>query len=303
MFFVQTLLPIFATTVLPVFLVAGGGYLLASFFKLDSRSIGRMIFYLATPSLVFRSLYQLEIDPAALQTFAAISAAVTITAGITGWLVSAGQDRPRRAAIVLAGAISNNGNMGIPLSYFAFGAPGLALGSVYYVVSSVMSNTVGVVIASAGKAKVTDALLNGLRVPMLYTASAGLLLNATHIELPVGLFRAVDLLADATIPGMLILLGIQLRSTSLAQDRLLIAKGVSVRLLLAPVLAWLLCWWLGISGVERNVLILQAAMPTAVMSALLAGEYDAAPTLVATIVFVSTLLSMLSTPVVLWLLQ
>ena len=72
---------------------------------------------------------------------------------------------------------------------------------------------------------------------MLYAASAGLILNSTGVELPIGLFRAIDLLADATIPGMLILLGIQLRSTSFAQDRLLIAKGAVVRILLAPILA------------------------------------------------------------------
>ena len=52
MFAVQTLAPIFVGIVLPVFLVAAAGYLLASNLTIDSRSVGRLLFYLATPALV-----------------------------------------------------------------------------------------------------------------------------------------------------------------------------------------------------------------------------------------------------------
>jgi predicted permease len=58
---------------------------------------------------------------------------------------------------------------------------------------------------------------------------------------------------------------------------------------------------LGIQGVERNVLILQAAMPTAVITSVLATEFDAAPQLVATVIFVSTAASMVTLSLVLWL--
>lgn len=297
----QTLLPIFLQTLLPVFLVAATGYGLASRLEIDSRSIGRLLFYLATPSLVFRTLYRSQLDFAVLQQVALVAVSVGLLSGTLGWLVSRGQNRQRRAALILTSAVSNNGNMGIPISFFAFGEIGLALGSIYYVVTSFLSNTLGVVIASSGQTTVATALRQSLRVPVLYAAIAGLLLNLLQSELPQSLFRAIDLLADAAIPGMLILLGIQLRKAPLTRIPAVILHSSAVRLLIGPILAGLLCWFLSIDGVERNVLILQAGMPTAVMAAVLSTEYDTEPELVATVILVSTLVSMVTLSILLWL--
>ncbi|MCB0056236.1 MAG: AEC family transporter [Caldilineaceae bacterium] len=301
MFIVQTLLPIFAQTVLPVILVAAAGYGLASAFTIDSKSLGRILFFLATPSLVFRSLYRSELDLTVLQQLAIVTVAVILSSGLMGWLVSIGEDRQRRAAFILTSAISNNGNMGIPISFFAFGEMGLALGSIYYVFTSFMSNTLGVVVASAGQTPVIAALAQSIRVPVLYSATLGLVLNLMQVELPQPLFRAIDLLADAAIPGMLILLGIQLHKAPLTRVPWVVLRSTAVRLLIGPLLAWLLCLGLAIGGVERNVLILQAGMPTAVMAAVLSTEYDTEPELVATVILVSTLISMASLSILLWL--
>ena len=303
MFLLETILPVFTRTILPVFLVAAGGMLLARAMPLDSRTLGRILFYLATPSLVFRSLYQMEIDFDALRQLATVAVSVILVTGALGWLTAFDQERRRRAAITLTSAVSNNGNMGIPISYFALGDAGLALGSIYYVINSFMSNTVGVVVASAGRTSLRLALGRSLRVPVLYAAILGLALNRTQLELPVGLFRAIDLLAGAAIPGMLILLGIQLYHAPLRSRQNVIFRSAAIRLVASPIAAWLICMLLGVTGIERNVIILQAAMPTAVMTAVLATEYDTAPRLVATVIFVTTLASMVTLSVVLWFLQ
>jgi malate permease and related proteins len=286
--FLNTLLPIFLQTVLPVFLVAGAGFLLATFITLDGRSIGRLLFYLATPALVFRSLYQTQLDYTVLGHLTLVAVSAAVLAGLLGWLVGAGQERKLRAAIVLTSAVSNNGDTG------------MALATVYYVISSFLSNTFGSVVASAGERSLAGALKESLRVPVLYAATAGLLCNALHWELPQTLFRSVDLLANAAIPGMLVLLGVQLRGAPLWQSPSVIFRSVAVRLFAAPGVAWLLCLLWGITGVERGVLILQAAMPTAVMTAVIATEFDTAPQFVAAVIFFSTALSMVTLSIVLW---
>jgi hypothetical protein len=295
----ERLLPIFAQTVLPVFLVALAGLVVARFVDVDGRSLGRILFYLFTPSLVFRSLYQLTIDAGALERMALISAAITLCAGALGWLVSRREDRQRRTAIALTSAISNNGNMGMPICFFAFGAPGLALASVYYVVSSFLTNTVGVVVASAGRAPLGQALLSALRVPVLYAAALGLFLNRLNLVMPEGVFKAIDLMAGAAIPGMLVLLGIQLRSAPIFQRQAIIARSTAIRLLAAPVIAWGITALLAVGGLEQDVLIVQAAMPTAVITSVLATEYDVAPRLVATVIFTSTAFSLITLSVIL----
>ena len=132
-----------------------------------------------------------------------------------------------------------------------------------------------------------------------YYVVLGLLFNQWGVTVPSPIFRAVDLMADAAVPGMLVLLGVQLHAAPLNEGQTVIWRSAALRLVLAPLLAWGLCLILGIDGVERSVLILQAAMPTAVMSAVLATEFDAAPQLVAAVIFVTTLLSMGTLSVVL----
>jgi predicted permease len=121
-----------------------------------------------------------------------------------------------------------------------------------------------------------------------------MLVNGMGWALPVGLFRPIDLLADLAIPGMLVLLGIQLSSAPLVARQAVLARVVALRLLGTPLLAFLLCWVMGFTGMERNVILLQSAMPTAVITTVLATEYDAAPRFVATVIFFTTLVSMVT---------
>ena len=142
----ESLLAIFASTLLPVFLVALAGYILSSFVELDGRTLGRFLFFLATPSLVFRSLYLMTIDLVALQHVAVVTVGVlTVGVILSFWCLLVRIAR-RRAGLILAGAIGNNGNMGIPICFFAFGEAGVALATIYYAITSFLSNTVGVVI-------------------------------------------------------------------------------------------------------------------------------------------------------------
>jgi predicted permease len=293
------LLPIFGQTVLPVFLVAAVGWILARSFTLDGRTLGRVLFYAASPALVFRSLYEMELTGSALRDLLVVSALIMVLTAALGWLAGWGMPRPERAAVTLTSGISNNGNMGIPINLFAFGEAAVSLASVYYVVSAVLTNTLGSVIASAGKAPIREAFGQVARLPVLYAAILGLVMNQWRLPLYTGIFRAVDLLAGAAIPMMLVLLGIQLRNTSILQRRQGVLRASAIRLLAGPLIAVALAAALGITGLERNVLIMQGAMPTAVVTSVLATEFDTAPHLVAAVIVTSTLLSMLTLSVIL----
>jgi predicted permease len=119
---------------------------------------------------------------------------------------------------------------------------------------------------------------------------------------PVPLARATELLGGAAIPGMLVLLGLQLRT---AQWRaylpsLTLANGM--RLLVGPLVAIALAPLFGLAGPARQALILEAAMPIAVSNTLLATTYDTEPSFVSAAVFISTVLSPLTlTPLLAYL--
>ena len=301
--FFAELVPVFLNTLLPVFLVAGAGFLLAGRFHIDARSTGRILFYLCTPSLVFRSLYQMEGALEQLQHLAVITVSVTLAAILLGWLAGWGQERQMRAAITLTSGISNNGNMGMPIALFAFGQAGLGIASVYFVVSSMMSNTLGVFIGSAGRLHFWAALRQSFSAPVPYAAVAGLLCNYYQLQVPTPIFESVNLLANAAVPIMLVVLGVQLHAVPRGEQLPLIARPVLIRLVVAPLLSLGLCILLGVTGLTLDVFILQAAVPTAVMTSVLATEFEAALRFVAAVVFYCTVASMVTLSVVLTLLR
>jgi predicted permease len=130
------------------------------------------------------------------------------------------------------------------------------------------------------------------RVPWIYVFAAALLLRTLDAQVPTGVFNAVDLLASSAIPLQLLLLGIQL---SRIPVRRLAGEAVCLagwKLVIPPLLAWGLTALLGVSGLLRSVLILEASMPTAITAMILSMHYRREPDLVATVVFLTTAFSL-----------
>jgi len=106
-------------------------------------------------------------------------------------------------------------------------------------------------------------------------------------------------MADATIPIMLVVLGAQLSHASVRGriQPILLASGL--RLLLGPLIAVGLVALLGISGLTRQVAIVQSAMPTAVVTGVLASEFGADAEFVTATILVSTITSVATLSVLL----
>ena len=115
--------------------------------------------------------------------------------------------------------------------------------------------------------------------------------------------KAVHLLGQAAVPVFLIVLGIQLAQTLQNGPRALHLPALAIvtvgRLALAPALTLLFCWGLGLGGLAGKVSVLQSAMPTAVMTTVLATEFETDSPFATLAVLVTTLASLLT--VTLWL--
>ncbi len=116
-------------------------------------------------------------------------------------------------------------------------------------------------------------------------------------------FRGLDVLGRAAVPVMLLLLGIQLSRNSLGKDIKSVSAATILRLGLAPLVSLLLASVLGLSGNTRRACVLEASMPTAVTSVILALEFDVLPEFVTGVIFLSTMLSPLSLTLLIALLR
>ncbi|MDT8441513.1 MAG: AEC family transporter [Desulfuromonadales bacterium] len=296
---------LFINIILPVFLIIFSGYLLERKFTLDFRTLTNASLYLFSPALVFAALMkqQIRVDLATdiflfmvLYTLTLLAIAVG-----TGRLLRMTADR--RAALSLSTVMMNVGNFGLPLSWFAFGAAGLEVSVLTFVLFNIPLSTLAIVLAQGGGAPLRDAVGNALRIPIFHALVLALLLKALAIVPPEFVLRPVELLGQAAIPLMLVLLGMQLARTRLVAHPGFLALSSGMRLLLAPAVAWMLTALLGIDGITRAVLILQTSTPAAVLPLLYALRFGTRPDLVAGAIFITTLLSALSLTGLLYLLQ
>jgi hypothetical protein len=189
---------------------------------------------------------------------------------------------------------SNGGNYGLPVVLFAFGNEALAQATVYFVVSAMLTYTVGVFLAAAGRRSISRAILGVAKIPAIYGVAAAMVVITTGISVPLVVMRPIQLLADAAIPVMILVLGMQLERATIPERPVAVAAAVALSLVAAPILALGLTWLLGISGPARQAGVVLASMPTAVITTILALEFDVAPAFVTSVVFITTLASPLT---------
>jgi predicted permease len=219
---------------------------------------------------------------------------------VSGWLKL---DQLTRSAFISSMVFINVGNYGIPLANFAFGPAGMERAIIITVLSGFTINTLGIFLVSWGRASVRQSIINVFKVPLPYAVTLGALINLGYLPAWDFVMKVADLLGQAAVPIMLIMLGVQISRTSL-QGRWGIMFGVSLtRLIGGAIVGVFFATLLGLQGVTRQVAIVEAAMPTAVMASVLATEFEGDTKLISSIVLLSTLLSLITLPIILFFLM
>jgi malate permease and related proteins len=309
------LLSIIVNVIAPILLVMGIGFIIGKRFNPDPGTLSVYLIYLFTPALVFKGIYTTEIPGGELLGLAGVVVGVAFGTMALAFLAARLLNYSSRgeSSLILTVLLVNAANYGIPLNTFAFGEIGGSIAIVYYVVNSMMGNFFGVYFASRGTFSVKDALLNILKVPIGYAAILGLVMNLMNWKLPLILERSIiDIAANASIPMMLALLGLQLSRISfkannkdedtLAKSWSAVIIAVSLRLLIAPMIGFSLAMLFGLKGLSFNVAVVESAMPTAVLASALATQFGGDAKYVAIVTMVGTLASVITLSILLLLL-
>ena len=295
------ILHIFINNILPAFLIIGAGGVLGRTLNLEVRTPARMTLYAFIPCLIFSSLMQSTVggeDVILILTFLLLSsAAVGAVSWVTARILRLTQVQTN--ALFLSTIFLNAGNLGLSVLLFTYGEEGMARGIIFYVGSALLVHTLAAFFASRGRASVHQSILNVLKLPTLYAVILAFLFRGLHIAPPDFILKPIELIGGAAIPTLLLVLGIQLSRTRLQGNFRLIGVATAIRLLVAPSLAFLLAYLMGLQGLTRQVCIFQASTPAAVTVALMAFEFDCEPEFVTSVVFLTTLLSSVTLTVIL----
>ena len=296
---------LFVHIILPVFLVILTGFILEKIARLDFRTLTTCSLYLFTPALVFAVLmkrpFHFELARDIFFFMILYSATLLGVAAGCGRLLK--MEKDARGALSLTTVMMNVGNFGLPLAYFAFGQAGLDVSILTFVLFNIPLGTLAIVIAQGARVPLRTALANTCRIPIFHAVLLAFVFKGAGIDLPPFLLNPIDLLGQAAVPLMLVLLGMQLARTRLRVRPGFLFLAAGIRLILAPLIAWGLASLLGLHGLTRDVVILQTSTPSAVLPLLYSLRFGTRPDLVAGAILVTTLLSALSLTVLLYLLH
>ncbi|OCA89135.1 hypothetical protein A8F95_04835 [Bacillus wudalianchiensis] len=291
--------------ILPAFMIFFAGFLGQKIIGFDIRSISKAALYIMSPFLAFRTFYtnELTMEYFYIILFCLVLCIVLVLIiGLTGYFMKA--SKPQMSAMILGGAFMNSGNYGAPVVLFAFGAAGFDYAVIMMVFQSLLMNTVGLFFASLGgedESSLTQSLKSVVRMPVIHGAFAGVTLQLLSIHIPQAFMEAVSLVADASIPTVMLVLGMQLAVIARKQVAYRYVSAVTIiRMLISPVLAIAIIAFMPVNELLKDVLILQAAMPAAANTTMFAIQFGTEPDLVSFTTLVTTLLSIGTIPVVLF---
>lgn len=196
----------------------------------------------------------------------------------------------------------NSGFMGLPILNALYGDQGVLYGALLNVPFSLVNFTLGASMLSGGE-KTTFNWRQILSAPMVASFVA-VLLVCVHIPVPDPLVQAVDLLGDAIVPLSMMIIGASLGSSTLKEtfgDWHPYAFA-PLKLIAAPVFLWAVMRPLIHDKLLFQVMIVQTAMPVASTATMFSMRYNCYPKVASRTVFVSTVLSVVTIPIVCWLL-
>jgi predicted permease len=298
------MLQVLVDVLVPVFAIVGIGYLVARRVGVQPPALATLSYWILGPAFIFDVLAGAELDPAVVWRVVGSTVLTMAAVGLLAALVmkAIGRSFSELAAAVLTSIYGNVGNFGLAISAFALGDSVLPIAGIVLVTVNTVGILTGVGLASIRHQSATRSIVTALFSPLALAVIPALFVNLTDTSLPLWLDRPVALLAAALIPVMLLTLGVQIAGMPRALPRALVSVPIGIKLAVTPLIAAGAAALLGLDGVPGDVVVLQAAMPAAVFTSLIALEHDLEPDFVTSVVLSGTLVSVLTLPVVISLL-
>lgn len=265
------------------------GWLLARTLVLGTDAhlvLNRLVFFVATPALLFDSLARTTLDQVFTGVFLVSAVSAIIIAAF--YMVIARLWLRRPATDLVVGALSagyvNSANLGIPIALYVLGDLGFVMPLLLFQVVVLQPIAIAV-LERAARADGAEsgggalgALLQSVRSPIVLAALAGVVVAALPWTPSDSLLESVHLVGQISVPGALLVFGMSLYGVKVleagASPRREIFLASGLKLVVHPVLAYAIgVWVLGMRDHELLTVVIAAALPTAQNVLVLATRY------------------------------
>jgi len=247
---------------------------------------------IGTPCLVFSTLSTLSVSPNNLGLMGTATLSVFVLLGLIGAAIVRIAKLPIRGYLPPI-MFPNMGNMGLPICFFAFGKPGLALAIIAFAVYCLCTFSFGLWLYSGAVSPVQL-----FRLPIIYSVILAVILLLSGVSVPGWVLKTTELLGNFAIPMMLFTLGVSLSGFSVTKLNRAVLLSV-LRLGMGFGIGILVSFLFGLTGIARGVVVLQSSMPVAIFNYLFAERYNRNPRETAELVVISTVMSLVALPLIL----
>jgi len=297
--------------VFPLFIVIFLGYALKRA-KLFSDSFGselnRLVYYVALPLLLFSNMLDLRLEDISSLALVLGFPLVILATMILSSLISLFLKRHRRGAFIQGSFRVNLAYFGLPITLAVLGKEASGIAAVLVGVGTMADILLSVAVLrfydiKSSEEDLQKAVISFLVNPSIVSIVAGFFFSYLRIPLPEFLSETLSLVSRTSLPLILFVIGFSLSFQMIKESVCLDVLSALIKLLIMPALDYLIIsWFFDVSGTLLYATVLMAATPTATISYTFAKEFNADDKLAASIVSFSTLLSMVTMPVIIYLL-
>ncbi|WP_306186232.1 AEC family transporter [Streptomyces sp. MK5] len=281
--------------------VIGVGYLIGRRGYLGDQGrevLTKLAFHVATPALLFTTLARADLSVVFSGRLLVTAASTAAAAGV---FVAFGAVRHWGVGRTTIGALCssyvNSGNLGIPIAAYVLGDASLVAPVLLFqqILVTPIALTVLDLSGTGEKGPLWQRLLTPLRNPVAVGALSGVLISATGVHVPGPVMEPITLIANMSVPAVLLAFGIALRGSPApgrGRDRQPVLLSVALKSVGQPLAAWALATTVfGLRGPQLLDVVVTSALPAAQNLFTYASRYRVGESLAQESILLSTILS------------
>lgn len=291
--------------ILPILILMLIGAILQRKFQFNLKQLSTLITYCLMPAAVFVNIYDIRIEIDLLLQIIYYLMLYSLSLIIVSHFISKILKLENGESAALKNSISlmNSGNYGLPVSQLIFSQNPVGVSIQIFIVifQNLLTYSYGIYNLLSATKTIGGIIQSFLRLPVFHALVLGVLFQSFTIQLPNSILLPLNQLANGFVAIALILLGAQLSNIKLNFFHRVITWALIGRLLMGPLVAFAMIYLLNIDGIVAQSLFIASSFPTSRNTSTIAMEYQIEPELHAQIVLFSTLFSIITVTVVIYL--
>ncbi len=291
-------------TILSIVLMIGVGYVLKRIDFLSEKDIGSLnniVVYVLMPCMIFYALYSADMSLLpVLGILPFVIFIASIGSGVISYIVlkRLHYDDKKLWSVLVTVMIANTAFMGYPVNLGVFGNSGFLRAIFCDLATTCMFLILSFVLMLKFGGTVKTALKKILLFPPLWAVVLGISFNLLNIPIGSVLDKTIGYLGDGAIPLIMISLGLSINLDGLTRSKSMVIFTSIIKLGVFPLIAFVVVSLLGLADLQHDIGIIEAAMPSGMLSLVLAITYKLDYELTSDCILINTVISLITLPII-----